>query len=174
MSKAVQSQRSSSGDWWKTNRSLSEIGEHLAQTFEERKGLERHLAEVLEENKTLRQSYAEAKAEHAGDCGRLQAEISTLRLEANEMLKQLQQKPMTGGRQYAELIAKERLIKDELERTIHALQIELKRERCQQPKRLEEMEARLARCICGDVRMNYDKPARPAGTAERWMIRNSK
>jgi hypothetical protein len=167
---------------------LLEIADHLERTFEERQALERRLAEVLEENKILQQRCVQANAEHVRQCNGLQAEIANLRLQANEMLTRLEKIAAVERRQDAESSAKERLIRDEQERKIQALQLELKNERSvnekriQQErslneKRMQQMEARLANCICGDIQIEYDgQPARnrSSQTKDRWAIRNSK
>jgi chromosome segregation ATPase len=189
MSRVLQSQESPSNSWWNTNRSLPEIADHLQRSFEERQALERRLAEVLEENKTLQQRNVQSNADHADECRRLKSEITNLRLQANEMLTRLQQIATVERRQQAELSAKERLIKDEQERKIQDLQLELKKERSlyevrlQQErslneKRLQQLEARIARCICGDVQIDFDdkQPGRSPSpqSRERWKIRNFK
>jgi chromosome segregation ATPase len=189
MSRVFQSQKSPSNSWWNTNRSLPEIADHLERSFEERQALECRLAEVLEENRTLEQRYAQSKADHADECSRLQSEIANLRLQASEMLKRLEQIAAVERRQGAELSAKERLIRDEQERKIQALQLELKNERNLNEKRLQQerslnekrvqqLEARIARCICGDVQIDFDdnQPGRSPSpqSRERWKIRNFK
>jgi len=176
MSRALQSQNSPSDNWWKS-RTLLEIADHLERTFEERQVLERRLAEVLEENKILQQRCVQANAEHVRQCNGLQAEIANLRLQASEMLTRLEKIAAVERRQDAESSAKERLIRDEQERKIQALQLELKNERNLNEKRLEQMKERLANCICGDVRIEYDgQPARKRSSEgkERWAIRNAK
>lgn len=139
--------------------------------------MDRRLVEILQENKTLHRRCAEAKAQHAGERSRLEAEIANLQLQANEMLRRLEEKAKTGRWTEAEQPAKERLLNDELERKIQALQLELKNERIQHAKRVEQMEAQLARCICGDVKIDYAEPSSSSNsqqTRERWKIRNSR
>jgi seryl-tRNA synthetase len=174
MNRVIQSQTSPSNDWWKTNRSLLEIVDHL----------ERRLAEALEENQNLQQRCATAKMEHESERRRLQSELSNLRLQANEMLKRLQQKMGAGKREVAQLTAKERLVRDEQERKIQALQLELKNERSLSELRLRQVESKIANCICGDVRIDFDgqsarnrssSPGRESREGrERWAIRNAK
>jgi len=189
MSRVLQSQESPSNSWWNTNRSLPEIADRLQRTVEEREALEHRLAELQEENRTLQQRYAQSKVDHEDECSRLRSEISNLRLQANEMLNRLQQVSSVERRQQAELSAKERLIRDEQERKIQALQLELKNERNLNEKRLQQerslneqrlqqLQARISRCICGDVELDYkahqpDHSPSPQ-SRERWKIRNFK
>jgi hypothetical protein len=216
MSRAVQSQDSPSNNWWKS-RSLLEIADRLERTFEDQQALEARLAELLEENRRLQehgvqpnfedqpalqarlaealeenrrlqQHIVQSNAEHVAQCNGLQAEIANLRLQASEMLTRLEKIAAVERRQEAEASAKERLIRDEQERKIQALQLELKNERnlnekrMQQErslneKRLQQMQDRLANCICGDIQIEYDgKPARNSSSQGngRWAIRNSK
>ncbi len=115
--------------WGKANLSLGALAENLDRALAEKQVLERRLAEALEENR------------------RLSAQVS-------DGQQKLQDKPAISGRHYAEFAARERLLKDEYERRVQALQTEFNKERHQHAKRLEQMKMDMANCICKEVRID--------------------
>jgi hypothetical protein len=163
MNHGVGEHRKSSADarWWKPGPS---IAEQLERALADKQALESRLADVLEENRRLCLRYDQANSEA-------------------EVRKQLQDKP-GAGRQVAELAARERLLKDECERKVQALQIELNKERHQlnkernqYAKHIEKMELDRASCICRSVGIQHVEQNNVRGSAvlpESWRIRDSK
>ena len=123
-------------EWWKTSRSLLEIAEHLERALKEKQDIERRLVELVQENNQLSLRCAKADAELTAERVRRSDEV---RVQANGRGE---------GRQQAELAAREKLIRDEFERKIQDLQLELNKERHLLAKRLEKMKAEAASCIC--------------------------
>jgi hypothetical protein len=153
MSHAVTQTQSSLSDmrWWKDHRSTSEMAEYLAQSHVDKQALECQVAELQEENRLLKSELAEA------------------------MEKQRQN---TGvGRREAEAAARERLLKDEFERKVESIQVDLNRIRQRAVKQVEEMKAKMAGCICGEIRIEHEadqQHSEPSSLPKRWAIRNSK
>jgi hypothetical protein len=146
--------------WWKGNRSSREIAERLARSHVDKEALEVRVAELLEENKMLKLQCTAVTAELAEKRQRLNAEIAA-----------------AAGRGKVECVGRERLEKDDLERKIQALQMELARERQRAAKQIQEMKDKTAGCICGEIRIEHvrHEPRIPsAGAPERWIIRNSR
>ena len=165
---APKAQRSSTDDrWWKDHRSASEMAERLARSHVDKQELEARLDELLHENNILKLQCSSAAVELEDEQKRFKAEIASL-------LSQLELKQTGVGRHEAESAARERLLKDDLERKIEALQVELNREKQRSARRLEEMESRLGNCICGEIRIDTAPKASPSPLPKRWMIRNSK
>jgi hypothetical protein len=143
-----QPSKSTDLDWWKTSRSLLEIAEHLERALKEKQDLERRLVEVLQENNQLNLRCAKADAELTAERVRRSDEVARL---------QVQTAGRGEGRQQAELAAREKLIRDEFERKIQELQLELNKERHLLAKRLEKMKAEMAGCICrGNSNHTYE------------------
>jgi molecular chaperone GrpE (heat shock protein) len=113
-------------DWWRTTRSLSEIAEHCQQIVKEKQELEERLSELLHENTRLK-----------GQCDEANAELATERSRRT-----------TKEGSQAKVAAKERLLKDELVRTIQELTVQLKQERDRREKQVEELNRALSNCIC--------------------------
>jgi len=140
---------------WKPGPSLVEIAEQLERALADKQALESRLADILEENRRLRLRYE----------------------------KQLQDKS-GAGRQLAELAARERLLKDECERKVQALQIELNKERhhlnkerTQYARHIEKMELDRASCICRSVHIQHLEQNNVRASAvlpESWRVRDSK
>jgi hypothetical protein len=134
-------------EWWKTSRSLHEIGEHLERALKEKQELERRFVQLLQENNQLSLRCDKASAELTAERVRRSDEVARLQAQING-----QGKPPLGlggeGRQQAEMAAREKLIRDEFERKIQQLQLELNKERHLMAKCLEKMKAALAGCIC--------------------------
>ena len=149
---ASQTQRSSSDiRWWKDHRSTSEMAEYLAQSHVDKQALECQLAELQDENRLLKSELADAVEKQKGSMG--------------------------AGRREAESAARERLLKDEFERKVESLQVELNRIRQRALKQAEEMQAKMAGCICGEIRIEHkadQQHSESSGLPKRWVIRNSK
>jgi DNA repair exonuclease SbcCD ATPase subunit len=185
MNKGVEATQRPSADarWWKTGPSLAEIAEQLERALVDKQALEGRLADVFEENRRLCENYDQSISEFAQEQERLKFEIEDLRWQVAESRKQLQEKP-GAGRQVAELAARERLLKDEYERKVQALQLELNKERHQFTKertvytqRIEKMQLDRAACICRGVQIEHverDKALASSVLPEGWKIRNSK
>ena len=153
--------------FWKDQPSASEIAERLARSHIDKQELESRLDELLHENNILRLQCTATATELEDEQKRLKGEIDSLR-------GQLDARQTGVGRHKAESAARERLLKDEFERKLETLQVELNRERQRSARQLEEFEARLTNCICGAVQM-APKPSSPSsGLPKRWVIRNSK
>jgi chromosome segregation ATPase len=112
-------------EWWRTSRSLEQIAEHVAQVLRDREEIEQRLNEVLQENARLLSS-----------CEKANADLATER------------KRQSGYLQQATVATKERLMKDELVRTVQELQVELKRERQRLGKEIEDLKSSLSTCLC--------------------------
>ena len=131
--------------WWKTGRSLNEIAEHLERAIKEKQDIERRFAELLLENNQLNLR-----------CAKADAELTAERLRRSDEAR-LQANGRGEGRQQAELAAREKLIRDEFERKIQELKLELNKERHLMAKRLEKMKAEAASCICrGNSNHTYE------------------
>jgi hypothetical protein len=176
----VLEQKRSASDvhWWKTGRSLSEIAEHLECALADNQALELRVAELLEENRKLSLRCSETASELTSERERSKAEISDLRSQVADGLKRLQEKSIAGGRQHVQQATRERLMKEECERKVQALQLQLNKERHRHAKEIGEMEQDLASCFCKHVRIDHverndllgSSAALPAG----WQIRNAK
>ena len=123
--------------WWRGNRSLNDIAEHLQVALHKNNELERRLTEVLSETHELQRRLAESNA------------AAKAAEEATAKVKGI-------GRQHAELTARERLMRDELERKIQTLELELKRERHLSAQKVATMKNELAGCICQSGRNRMD------------------
>src|SRR5262245_49596913 len=151
-----QPSRTTDTEWWKTSRSLNEIGEHLERAVKEKQELERRYVELLHENNQLGLRCDKAAAELTAERVRRSDDVASLQAQINA-----QAKPQLGlggeGRQQAEMAAREKLIRDEFERKIQELRLELNKERHLLAKRLEKMKAEAASCICrGNSNHEYD------------------
>jgi len=122
-------------EWWKTSRSLPEIAEHLERALKEKQELQHRYAELLQENRQL-----------SSRCAKADAELTAERLLRSE--EALQANGRVEGRQQAQLAAREKLLRDEFERKVQDLQLELNKERHLLAKRFEKMKAEAAGCIC--------------------------
>jgi hypothetical protein len=92
-----------------------------------------HLERVLKDKEDLEQSLSEVRLER----DRLQAQVAESSREAQ-----------ANRRQAVPLATKEKLLRDEFERRILAIQLELKKERNILHQRLERMKIERAGCIC--------------------------
>jgi len=177
-------------NWWQTSRSLQEIAEQLEAALKEKHDLERRLKEALNDRIALHLQYAEANAELTRDTINLQSEVAELRAQIRESIKQSQNLASGNDRQLADFAAREKLIKDEFERKLKALQSEVQTERHQFREIVNKLKSQLAGCICrsssnivatgGD---NADRsaptsPFKPQGTTpprrSSWLARNSR
>ena len=141
--------------WWNPGRPLGETAEQLERALADKQALESRLADVLEENRRLQLRYGRELQDKSG-----------------------------AGRQVAELAARERLLKDECERKVQAIQLELNKERHQLNKErnqyarhIEKMELDRAGCICGSVRpehLEQNSARASAVLPEGWKIRDSR
>jgi hypothetical protein len=172
MSRFPEPQRSSDILWWKDARSTSEIADRLARSHVDKQQLESRVAELLQENSLLRLRASNTETERLS----LNTEIAGLEAELGKARHRLQEF-IAPGRREAESSARDRLLKDDLERKLEALQVELNRERQRSAKQIQELQRRLSNCICGDICIEHksDHPeAAPSGLPKRWTIRNSK
>src|SRR5262245_40722588 len=157
MSQVLQQQSKTTDiEWWKTSRSMHEIGEHLEKALKEKQELERRFVQLLQENNQLSLRCDKASAELTAERIRRTDEVARLEAQINEP-----RKPALAqggeGRQKAELAAREKLIRDEFERKIQEMQLELNKERHLLAKRLEKMKAEAASCICkGNASHEYE------------------
>ena len=185
MNHGVGEHQKSSADvrWWNPDPSLGEIAEQLKRALADKQTIESRLADVFEENRSLCLRYDQAKSKFAEEQERLKFEIEDLRWQVAKGRKQLEDKS-GGGRQVAELAARERLLKDECERKVQSLQIELNKERHQRnkerdqyAKRIEKMELDHVSCICRSVGIQHLEQNNVRASAvlpEGWRIRDSK
>ena len=93
-----------------------------------------------EESTRQRKTLAEFESERS----RLNSEIATLRAQIEE----LQKKSESGAEGVMISSAKERLIKDELERKFQAAIVEARREQKRFAEQVVKMKTKLAKCIC--------------------------
>jgi hypothetical protein len=157
MNHGVGEHQKSSADarWWNPGPSLGEIAEQLERALADKRALESRLADILEENRRLCLRYGKQFQDKSG-----------------------------AGRQVAELAARERLLKDEWERKVQALQVELNKERHQlnkernqYAKHIEKMELDRASCICRSVQSLHVEQNNVRASAvlpESWRIQDSK
>lgn len=164
MSNGLPESLKSSSDlrWWKTDRSTSEIAERLARSHVDKEALERRLAELLEENKALKGRCTVATEELAEERHRLKGQIADLR---SQVKAALERPPQTAS-----------LSRDEFERKLQLLRVELNREREQHARQVKDLKQKIAGCICGEFRIEHipqtDTPS--SGPPDRWVIRNSR
>ena len=158
---------SSEVQWWKANRSASEIADRLARSVAGKQDVEHRLATLTVENRELKLRCTAASAELAEVRLRLTAEHSKFRSQRAAL-----EDVNVGGRRKAESAARDRLVKDELERKIQMLQVELNKAR----QHVERLKAKMAGCICGEIRIEHVGPTHTpnSGVPERWLIRNSR
>ena len=104
---------------------------------------------------------------------RLQGEIAALKSRVSAA----ESAPVKtgGGRLVAECAARERLMKDEFERIVQSLRVDLKMERQRHETQLKTLKDRMEGCICGELRIEraVHKSALSA-LPERWSVRSSK
>lgn len=117
------------------------------------------LEHALAEKEKLERRVAELLAENE----RLAADVRAQKLTA-------------GGRQQAVFAARERLVKDEFERKLQALQLELNKERHRHARELKQIEMDRAGCICKSVRIDHvdSRDAFLADLPAGWKIGNAK
>jgi hypothetical protein len=160
--------------WWKTQRTGNEIADHLTGSIVDKKTLERRLAEIAQENAVLRVQCSVATKELATERQRLQAEIAVLKSRVSAA----ESAPVKtgGGRLVAECAARERLLKDEFERIVQSLRVDLKMERQRHETQLKTLKDRMEGCICGEFRIEkaVHKSAVASALPERWIVRSSK
>jgi regulator of replication initiation timing len=130
------------------------MADWLAQSHINKQVLESQVAELVAEN------------------NRLNGEVHGLQSKLAETLEK-QKDSLGAGKREAESAARERLLKDEFERKIENLQVELNRVRQRATKQIEEMQTRVAGCICGGMLVEQPQSS-PAEKPKRWIIRNSK
>ena len=172
---ATDAQRPSSDiRWWKDVQSTSAMAERLARSHVDKHELESRIAELLEENNILKLRCTVAATELTDERQRLIGEIATLQAQIANA-QQAREKAGVGARE-AESAARDRLLKDEFERKVQELQVEVKRERLKYAEQMHAVKQKMANCICGDIRIDdsEETPAAWAGLPARWVIRNSK
>lgn len=160
--------------WWKTQRTGNEIADHLTGSIVDKETLQRRLAELAQENAVLRVQCSVATKELAAERQRLQSEIAVLKSRVSAA----ESAPVKtgGGRLVAECAARERLLKDEFERIVQSLRVDLKMERQRHETQLKTLKDRMAGCICGEIRIEKAAHKSPVASAlpERWIVRSSK
>ena len=114
-----------------------------------------------------------ATEEFAKERQRLQGEIADLKSRVSAA----ESAPVKtgGGRLGAECAARERLMKDEFERIVQSLRVDLKMERQRHETQLKTLKDRLTGCICGEFRIEkaVHKSAMSA-LPQGWSVRSSK
>jgi hypothetical protein len=118
------------------------MAEDLERALRRQDDIERHLKEALQERDQLKARCAAATAELASVRLHLKSEIFELQRHLTESSKTV------SSRQQAEFAAREKLIRDECERKLQAVQISVKQERRQLQARLDRMKEELSGCIC--------------------------
>jgi hypothetical protein len=118
--------------------SLGELADRFEAALTEKKDLESRLSKTL--------------GEVAGERSRLNSEIAALRAQLE------QQKKSQSGAEGATVstAAKERLIKDELERKFQAVIVEARREQKRYAEQLAQLKIRLSQCICQSSSGGHD------------------
>ena len=172
---ATDAQRPSSDiRWWKDIRSTSEIAEHLARSHMDKQELESRIAELLEENEILKLRCSVAAAELTDERQRLKGEIAALQSQIADA-QQSRQRGGIGARE-AESAARERLLKNEFERKIQDLQVELKKQRQRHDEQMHAVKRKMTNCICGDIGIDGTETTHVSSTGlpAGWVIRNSK
>jgi len=176
-------QRSSSEiGWWKDVRSASEMAERLARSHVDKQHLEHRLTELVKENTLLKIQSSVAMRDLMAERQRNQQDRERLDGEMTGLKSQLQQAEQRAqdtagaGRREAESAARERLLKDDFEKKIEFLKTQLNKERQGFANQLQEVKAKMADCICGEIRIGRDvqRPQPHAALPKGWMIRNSK
>ena len=159
---------------WKTQRTANEIADNLTGSIVDKKILERRLAEIAQENAVLKVRCSVATKELATERHRLQSEIADLKARVSAA----ESAPVKtgGGRLVAECSARERLLKDEFERIVQSLRVDLKMERQRHETQLKTLKDRMEGCICGELRIEraVHKSAVASALPERWSVRSSK
>jgi DNA repair exonuclease SbcCD ATPase subunit len=117
----------------KTRPSLGDLAEQFEAAVSEKRSLETRLTQ--------------AAGEFDGERSRLHSEIAVLR-EQLEQLQKPKQSETAEGTQESISSAKERLIRDEMERKFQALIIETRRERNRFAEQVAKMKTKLSKCIC--------------------------
>jgi hypothetical protein len=109
-------------EWWRTSHSIVEIAEEMERVLNERSVYERLFKEASIANEEL-----------------------TLRLEESD--RRLQSADRGQGQRTAELAVKEKLIRDEFERKVQALQLEFKQTRFQLEQQIKHERGRFTQQI---------------------------
>jgi hypothetical protein len=158
------------------------MAERLARSHVEKQHLEGRLTELVKENTLLkiqssvaiRDLTAERQRNHE-DRERLDSELTGLKSQLQQAEERVQE-TAGAGRREAESAARERLLRDDFEKKIDFLKTQLNKERQGFANQLQEMKAKMAGCICGEIRIerSVQRPQPNAALPKGWMIRNSK
>jgi hypothetical protein len=159
--------------WWKTQRTASEVAELLAGSIVDKEILEQRFAELMKENAMLKVRCSVATTDLARERQRLQGEIADLKSKVAAAEKAPQN--TGGGRLIAESAARERLLKDEFERIVQTLRVDLKMERQRHANQLKAMKDRMEGCMCSEFRLEKSVArSRLSSTLpERWAVQTS-
>jgi hypothetical protein len=157
-----------------TQRAPTEIEVHLANSITEKETLQQRLAELVKENSLLKVRCSIITRELAKERQHFQGEIEALNSKVTAAENAFNK---TGnGRLIAESAARERLMKDEFERTVQSLRVDLKMERQRHATQLKAMKDRAENCICGEFRAekSLQKSTLPPGLLGRWAAHREK
>ena len=115
--------------------SLSYLAEQFASLLNEKRDLTSQLSEALDENAAMNRRYNQACAEFDRERIQLNSEIANLRSQLTSRLQSI-------------LAVKEKLIREEFERKLQELTVEVRQERSRYRNAIEEMKKQIASCIC--------------------------
>lgn len=115
--------------------SLDDFAEQFERLFTENRDLAFRLSKALDENVALTQLHKQACAGFESERTRLNSEIANLKLQLNSRL-------------HSVLSTKEKLMKEEFERKLQELTIDLRQERHRYRTAVEDLKKRAESCIC--------------------------
>jgi hypothetical protein len=127
---------------------MSEFADQFECVIKEKRELESRLHEALDEKAALTHLYEHMRIQFDGERNRLTSEIASLRDELNRSAKPRGPAVVDRDSVQSLLIAKEKLIKEEIDRKVQELTIEIRRERKKYATQIETMKSRLSNCIC--------------------------
>jgi hypothetical protein len=119
-----------SGNVW-----LSRLAEEYERVLNENRDLSQRLSQSLGERAEMEKLYASSTTELVAERDRLKTEITELQARPNGRLNSL------GP-------AREKLMRDEFERRLQELTLQVKRERHKYTELLEKVKRQLSKCIC--------------------------
>jgi signal transduction protein with GAF and PtsI domain len=127
---------------------LSEFADQFEAAIKEKQDLACRLGKALDEIMTVKQHYQKARVEFDSERSRLNTEIGNLRAQIDEFSKRAENTAVDDGRIQSLLAARERLIRDEFERKMQELVVEVRRERTKHAQQVQKMKTQLSNCIC--------------------------
>jgi hypothetical protein len=133
--------------WWRMNRSLAEIADELDRALKEKILFERLLNEACMDRERLNVRCQKADADLAAARTVHGSEVRALQAQLDQSLKKLQDADRGQGQRHAELAAKEKLIRDEFERNLQAVQVDFKQTRLKLEQLLERERKRFTEQI---------------------------